>query len=104
MKKIVLVFLLLLNILELNAATKGTSKSQMYNEINKIVNSIYPKSKKIKWQCKKFNQLDLGGVTTIYYGCTAKTEYKRTIGMQCEEKYFNRNGSMTECKFTKYIH
>jgi len=85
------------------AATNGTGQKQMYNEVKKVVHSIYPKAKYMKWECKRVNKLFLNGITTIYYGCIAKLKNKRKIGMQCEEQYVPYVGNMTNCKFTRYI-
>ena len=90
-------------IINIQATTKGTGQKPMYNEVKKVVHSIYPKAKYMKWECKKMNRLNLNGMTTIYYGCIAKLKNKKKIGIQCEELYMQYGGSMTSCKFTRYL-
>ncbi len=103
MKKLIISGILLLAFTELNAITGGTGEKQMYNEVQKVVHSIYPKAKNIKWQCKKFNQLSLSATTRVYYSCMAKTKYKKKIVMECTEVYDTFGGLSTDCKFTRYI-
>ena len=89
--------------ISIQATTNGTGQTPMYNEVKKVVHSIYPKAKYMKWECKKMNRLFLNGMTTVYYGCIAELKNKRKIGMQCEELYMSYGKSMTNCKFTRYL-